>query len=184
MTQNSLPDAIDSIRAHGATEAVQLFRADTWLLTATMLPDLSAVDRRAALELLAVATMADRVHHVAFTNATIDDTKTDAVSWLDMRIGQAQATAASPRLVLYPFVQRHGADVVWAEPVEMGSESAIFGGLTDAFAAAAPGLLGATPKRIDASRVAAVDRLTRLDIAVEMSEEFSVEVHALLARVG
>jgi hypothetical protein len=66
----------------------------------------------------------------------------------------------------------------------MGADSAIFGDLTDALTVIAPGLVSSTPEQFDVARVAAVDRLTRLDIAVQMSEEFSAEVHALLGRTG
>lgn len=184
MTQNALADAIDSLVAHRATEALQLFRRGTWLLTATMLPGLAADERRNALGLFPVATMADRVHHVAITTATINDAKSDAVSWLDVPVDPNQATAAPPRLVLYPYVQRPGSAIAWSDPVEMGAESAIFGDVTDAVAVIAPGLAGATPRQLDVARAAALDRLTQLDIAVEMSEEFSAEVHALLGRVG
>lgn len=184
MAQNALTDAIDSLVAHGANEAVYLFRDGSWMMTATMLPGLSPDDRRHALGLLPVATMADRVNHVAFTNATIGDAKTDAVSWLEAPVDTAQRTSAPPRLVLYPFVQRPGAEVVWSEPVDMGAESAIFGEVTDALAALAPGLARAVPEQVDAARVDAVDRLTKLDIAVQMSEGFSSELRALLARVG
>ena len=184
MAQDALTDAIDSLIAHGAAEALHLFRRGTWLLTATMLPGLAPDHRRHTLGLLPVATMADRVTHVAFTNATIGDAKTDAVSWLDAPVDPAQPAAAPPRLVLYPFVQRPGAEVAWSEPVEMGAESAIFGDLTDALTVIAPGLVNSSPEQIDVAHVAAVDRLTRLDIAVQMSEEFSAEVHALLGRTG
>ncbi len=181
MTQNLLADAIDSLRDHKATEACQLFRGDMWLLTATMLPDLPVDARRGALELLPVATMADRVHHVAFTTADVNGVRTDAVSWLDAPVDPA---GAPPRLVLYPYSQQPDAAVAWGDPVEMGAESAVFGGLTDAFAAIRPTLASAAPDQIDLFRVAAIDHLTKIEVAVQMSEEFSTELHEVLARVG